>query len=201
MKLTEKQKAVLGYIGLYKDKWGVSPSFEEIRSHFGFGSYNTVTTYLRALEKKGYIRLPARKNLKRALEIVRPFETGRGEIPLLGTVAAGRPIEAVEDKRGVEVPASMLGKGEHFVLRVRGDSMVDDGILDGDLVVVRRQETAENGDTVVALVGNEATVKRYYLRKDHVELRPAHRGMASIRVAGDELMIRGKVVGILRYYS
>jgi repressor LexA len=201
MKLTEKQKAVLEYIGVYKDRWGVSPSFEEIRSHFGFGSYNTVTTYLKVLEKKGYIRLPARKNLKRAVEIARPFETGWGEIPLLGTVAAGRPIEAVEDKRGVEVPASMLGKGEHFVLRVRGDSMVDDGILDGDLVVVRRQETAENGDTVVALVGNEATVKRYYLRKDHVELRPAHRGMASIRVAGDELMIRGKVVGILRYYS
>lgn len=200
MKLTRKQKAVLEYLGSYRDKWGTAPSFDEICSHFGFRSYNTVTTYLRILERKGYIRLPARKNLKRALEILRPSETGRAEIPLLGAVAAGRPIEAVEDKMGIEVPASMLGRGEHFVLRVKGDSMVDDGILDGDLVVVRKQDVAENGDTVVALIGNEATVKRYYVREDHVELKPAHKGMASIMAAGEGLKIQGRVVGIMRYY-
>ncbi len=200
MKLTEKQKAVLEYVGGYTEQWGTAPSFDEICSHFGFRSYNTVTTYLKILERKGYIRLPSRKNLKRAVEILRPFETRRSEVPLLGTVAAGRPIEAVEDRVGIEVPASMLGKGEHFVLRVKGDSMVDDGIMDGDLVVVRRQAAAENGETVVALIGNEATVKRYYVREDHVELRPAHKGMVSIKVADEDLRIQGRVVGIMRYY-
>ncbi|RJR26374.1 MAG: transcriptional repressor LexA [Desulfobacteraceae bacterium] len=200
MKLSNKQKAFLDYISRYSERWGTAPSFDEICSHFGFRSYNTVTTYLKVLERKGFIRLPSRKNLKRAIEILKPLESRRYEIPLLGFVAAGRPMEAVEDRRAVEVPASMTGKGEHFALLVKGDSMEDDGILDGDLVVVRRQPLAENGDTVVALIGNEVTVKRYYLRDDHVELRPAHKGMASIRVAGESLGIQGKVVGVMRRY-
>ncbi len=199
MRLSKKQRDFLEYISGYIEQWGTSPSFEEICSHFGFRSYNTVTTYLRILERKGYIRLPARKNLKRSLEVVRPLETRRREIPLLGTVAAGRPIEAVEDKRGIEVPSSMLGRGDYFVLRVRGESMEDDGILDGDLVVVRSQGVAENGDTVIALIGNDATIKRYYRREDHVELKPAHKAMASIRAAPEDVMIRGKVVGVLRH--
>jgi repressor LexA len=118
---------------------------------------------------------------------------------LLGKVAAGKPIEAVEDRRAVEVPPAMTGGGEHFVLRVEGDSMIDDGILDGDYIVVRKQSVAENGETVVALVHNEATVKRYYRHEDQVELRPAHKGMESILVRDDSLHIEGKVVGVLRY--
>ena len=182
MKLTEKQKAFLGYISRYMEDWGRSPSFEEICSHFGFTSYNTVTTYLKTLERKGYIRLPRKKNQKRAIEVISPVETRRFEFPLLGRVAAGKPIEAVEDMDVIEVPPSMIGQGDHFVLQVKGDSMKEDGILDGDFIVVRKQPTAENGETVVALINDEVTIKKYYKRKNYVELRPAHTGMEPIIV-------------------
>jgi len=137
MRLTKKQKAFLGYISSYVEDWGRSPSFKEICSHFGFTSYNTVTTYLKTLEQKGYIRLPRKKNQKRAIEVISPVETRRLEFPLLGKVAAGRPIEAVEEVDVIEIPPSMLGKGDHFVLQVKGDSMKEDGILDGDFIVVQ----------------------------------------------------------------
>ena len=201
MKLTEKQKAFLEFISRYIKDWGRSPSFEEICSHFGFTSYNTVTTYLKTLERKGYIRLPGKKNQKRAIEVISPVETRRFEFPLLGKVAAGKPIEAVEDVDVIEVPPSMIGKGNFFVLQVKGDSMKEDGILDGDFVVIRKQATAENGETVVALINNEATLKRYFKRKNHVELRPAHSGMAPILVQEGDLHIEGKVVGVIRRYK
>ena len=199
MKLTKKQKEFLGYISRYIEAWGHAPSFDEICAHFGFNSYNTVTTYLKILERKGYVRLP-QKNLKRAIEVISPVETRRFELPLLGMVAAGKPIEAVEDPDAVEVPPSMIGTGDFFALKVKGQSMEDDGILSGDIVVVKRQPTAENGETVVALINNEATVKKYYHKKDHVELRPAHKGMASIRIKEGDLQIQGKVVGVVRHY-
>jgi len=201
MKLTPKQKSFLAYVSRYMEDWGTSPSFDEIRTHFGFTSYNTVTTYLKTLERKGYIRLPQEKTRKRAIEVISPVETRRFEFPLLGKVAAGKPIEAVEDRRAIEVPPSMAGSGDHFVLQVSGDSMQEDGILDGDFVVVRRQAVADNGETVVALIDNEATVKKYYRRGDHVELRPAHAGMPPIRVREGDLRIQGKVVGVMRYYK
>ena len=201
MKLTEKQKAFLGYISRYMEDWGRSPSFEEICSHFGFTSYNTVTTYLKTLERKGYIRLPRKKNQKRAIEVISPVETRRFEFPLLGRVAAGKPIEAVEDMDVIEVPSSMIGQGDHFVLQVKGDSMKEDGILDGDFIVVRKQPTAENGETVVALINNEATVKKYYRRKNYVELRPSHTGMEPIIVRKGDLRIEGRVVGVIRHYK
>jgi repressor LexA len=200
MKLTEKQKEFLGYVSRYVEDWGRSPSFEEICSHFGFNSYNTVTTYLKALERKGYVRLPRKKNQKRAIEVISPVETRRFEFPLLGRVAAGKPIEAVEDVGVIEVPPSMVGSGDYFVLEVKGDSMKDDGILDGDFVVVRKQPTAENGETVVALVNNEATIKKYYKTKRKVELRPAHEGMNSIVVRKGDLRIQGKVAGVIRHF-
>lgn len=199
MKLTEKQKAFLEYVSRYQEDWGQSPSFEEICSHFGFSSYNTVTTYLKALESKGYVRLPRKKNQKRAIQVISPVETRRFEFPLLGRVAAGKPIEAVEDVDVIEVPPSMVSSGDHFVLEVKGDSMKDDGILSGDFVIVRKQPTAENGQTVVALINNEATIKKYYKRKRNVELRPAHEGMESIVVKKGNLRIQGKVVGVIRY--
>jgi repressor LexA len=199
MKLTSKQKDFLTYLSRYISEWERSPSFEEICSHFGFRSYNTVTTYLRALERKGYIRLP-QKNRKRSIEVISPVETKRFEFPLLGKVAAGKPIEAVELPDVIEIPPSMVGAGDHFVLQVKGDSMEEEGILDGDYVVIRKQPTAENGDTVVALIDNEATVKKYYRMKEYVELRPAHTGMAPIRVRQGEIRIEGKVVGVMRFY-
>jgi len=201
MRLTEKQKAFLGYISLYMEDWGRSPSFEEICSHFGFTSYNTVTTYLKTLERKGYIRLPRKKNQKRAIEVISPVETRRLELPLLGRVAAGRPIEAVEEIDAIEIPPSMIGKGDHFVLQVKGDSMKEDGILDGDFVVVRKQPTAENGQTVVALINNEATVKKYYQREGHIELRPAHADMDPLIINEGDLQIEGRVAGVMRHYK
>ncbi|OQY16800.1 MAG: repressor LexA [Desulfobacterium sp. 4572_20] len=201
MKLTEKQKLFLRYISHYIEDWGQSPSFEEICSHFGFTSYNTVTTYLKTLESKGYIRLPNKKNQKRAIEVISPVETRRLEFPLLGRVAAGKPIEAVETADAIEVPPSMTGQGDHFVLQVRGNSMKEDGILDGDFIVVRKQPTAENGQTVVALINNEATVKKYYKQKNYVELRPAHADMESILIKEGDFRIEGRVVGVMRHYK
>jgi repressor LexA len=201
MKLTSKQKDFLAYLSSYIEEWGRAPSFDEICAHFGFKSYNTVTTYLKILARKGYVRLPQEKNRKRAIEVISPIETRRFEFPLLGRVAAGKPIEAVEDINAIDIPPSMAGSGDHFVLLVNGDSMVEDGILDGDYVVVRKQAMAQNGETVVALLNNEATVKKYYKREDHVELRPAHTGMEPIRIKSDSLRIEGKVVGVLRYYK
>ncbi len=200
MKLTEKQKAFLTYIFHYIETWGQSPSFDEICSHFGFKSYNTVTTYLEVLQRKGYLRFPKEKNKKRAIEVISPVETRRFELPLLGKVAGGKPIEVVETVSTIEIPMSMIGKGDHFVLQVSGNSMKEDGILDGDFVVVKKQPGADNGQTVVALINNEATVKKYYMRKDHVELRPAHAGMESIIVREEDLRIEGLVVGVLRHY-
>jgi len=200
MKLTEKQKAFLKYISYHTVEWGHPPSFKEICSHFGFSSYNTVTTYLKTLERKGYIRLPGKKNRKRALEVISPVETRRFEFPLLGRVAAGKPIEAVENIDAIEIPQAMTGQGDYFVLQVKGDSMKEDGILDKDFIVVRKQPTAENGETVVALINNEATVKKYYKRRSYIELRPAHAGMEPIIVREGDIRIEGKVVGVMRYY-
>lgn len=200
MKLTEKQKEFLGFITRYMDEWGQAPSFGEICSHFGFNSNNTVTTYLKILERKGYIRLPDMRNRKRAIEVVSPVEARSFELPLLGKVAAGKPIEAVENFDVIQVPPSMLGRGDHFVLEVKGFSMEEEGIMDGDFIVVRKQAGAEQGETVVAVINNEATVKKYYRNRDHVELRPAHEGMEPIRVMEGDMKIEGKVVGVLRYY-
>jgi repressor LexA len=200
MKLTDKQKDVLGFISGYINEWGKSPSFDEICARFGFSSYNTVTTYLKLLEKKGYIRLPE-KNMKRSIEVISPVETKRLELPLLGKVAGGKPIEAIQHYDVIEVPPSMLGSGDHFVLEVMGFSMQEEGILDGDFVIVRKQSWAEIGETVVALINNEATVKKYYKSRDYIELRPAHEGMESIYVKEGDIRIEGKVVGVLRYYK
>jgi repressor LexA len=201
MKLTEKQKTFLEYLSRHIAEWGQPPSFDEIRSHFGFASYNTVTTYLKTLARKGYIRLPRRKNRKRALEVISSVETKRFEFPLLGRVAAGKPIEALEVADVIEVPPFMISRGDHFVLQVKGDSMREDGILEGDFIVVRKQATAQTGETVVALINGEATVKKYYRKKDAVELRPANSEMAPILVSEGDLRIQGKVVGVLRKYT
>lgn len=199
MKLTEKQKEFLAYVSEYLDEWGQSPTFDEICSHFGFSSYNTVTTYLKILEKKGYLRVPD-KNKKRSIEVISPVEIKRLEFPVLGKVAAGKPIEAIENREIIEIPPSMIGRGDHFILEVSGFSMQEEGIMDGDFIVVKKQSWAETGETVVALINNEATVKKYYKHNDHVELRPAHEGMEPILVNEGDFRIEGKVVGVIRFY-
>lgn len=196
--LTPKQQQVLRFIEDYQRRQGCAPSQQEIARAFGFRSLGTVQNYLVRLEREGCL---ARDwNARRGLRLTPPSRPAGRELRLAGTVAAGRPIEAVEVPDHIEVPSWMAGDGGNFVLRVRGDSMVGDGILDGDLVVVRKQATAENGQTVVALLGNEATVKRLVKRDGRIELHPANPVMTPIEVAAaDSFRIEGVVVGVIRH--
>ena len=153
--------------------------------------------YLVRLEREG--SLARDWNARRGMRVLQP-QASEIELPLAGTVAAGKPIEAIETPDSIEVPRSMVGSGENFVLRVQGDSMIGDGILDGDYVVVRKQSAAENGQTVVALIRGEATVKRFYRKGAAIELHPANPAMTPIRVADDEsFRIVGVVVGVIRH--
>ncbi len=175
--LTPKQKEILDFIQGYSAERGYAPSQQEIASHFQFKSLGTVQNYLVRLERQGALRKSL--NARRGMQVLPPSSTPRepttGEmsgtvpLPLVGRVAAGRPIEAILSHQTVDVPASLLTRqGEHFALEVSGDSMIEDGILSGDTVVIRKQSDARNGQTVVALVNNEATIKRYY-RREQVE--------------------------------
>lgn len=198
-RLTPKQKQVLHFIRDFSRAEGYAPSQQEIASRFGFQSLGTVQNYLVRLEREGFLRRSW--NAKRALEVVESAPPGAGgrEIPLLGRVAAGQPIEAVAVEDTLEVPAWLIGRGESFALRVRGDSMCEDGILDGDYVVVKRQRMAENGQNVVAYVDGEATVKRFQRVGAEIELHPANSSMSPLRIGPNQhLEILGVVTGVLR---
>jgi len=199
--LTHRQKEVYAFLDAYIRRHGVAPTYEEIRRHFGFRSYNAVFKHLKQLEARGY--LTSRwKNRKQAFSLKTPAQASisAAKLPLLGRVAAGEPIEALEDPDTVDVPESFLGTGEHFALRVRGDSMIEDGIHDQDLILVRKQEEAENGQTVVALIDGEATVKRFYQRGSSVELHPANLRMKPLVLEAEKVRIQGVVVGLIRKY-
>jgi repressor LexA len=194
--LTQKQRAVYEFVKGYIETRGIAPSYEEIRRAFRFRSYNSVQKHLKRLEEKGYVTSPW-KNRKRALELVDPGPTAR-ILPLLGRVAAGRPIEAIPSPENVEVPEVLLRGEDNFALRVVGDSMVDEGIRDGDIVIVKRQRDAQNGQTVVALIGDDATIKQFHRRGARVELRPANPRMRPIVVDEEDLQIQGIVIGLIR---
>jgi repressor LexA len=198
MSLTEKQQAVYAFIRQYMENTDRAPSYDEIRRYFGFASFQSVQKHLKQLERKGVLRLPG-KNQKRAMTLV---ELGGKTVmlSLAGVVAAGMPIEAVEAPEIVGVPEDMLGSGDYFALRVSGQSMIEEGIFDGDTIVVKSQARADNGQTVVALVDGDATVKKYYRWSDGIELRPANPDMESIFVHEGEFRIRGVVVGLMRKY-
>jgi len=196
--LTEKQQAVYRYLQQYIEARGFAPSYDEIRQHFGFQSFQSVQKHLRQLEDKGYIRT-GRKNQKRAIRLIEHGGT-TVVLPMAGLVAAGSPIEPVEQHETVDVPEEMMGAGEYFALKVTGNSMIEEGIFDGDTIVVRRQSVAENGQTVVALVDGEATVKKYFRRGKEIELRPANPSMTSIRVRQGDFTIQGVVAGLMRKY-
>jgi repressor LexA len=199
--LTHRQKEVYGFLKAYIERHGVAPTYEEIRRHFGFRSYNAVFKHLKQLEARGY--LTSRwKNKKQAFSLKEPAQTSMStsQLPLLGQVAAGEPIEALEDRDIIEVPESFLGTAEHFALRVRGDSMIGDGIHDGDLILLRKQEDAENGQTVVALIDGEATVKRFYRKGASVELHPANSSMKPLVLEAEKVTVQGVVVGLIRKY-
>jgi len=199
MLLTPAQERVYRFVREYMDNHGRAPSYEEIRKSLGFQSLNGVAKHLRQLEQRGFLQSPW-NNRKRALELL-PLRSGSVSIPFLGVVAAGIPIEAVEVPESIEVPESFLGNGDNFALRVRGDSMVDEGIREGDILIIAKKPHAENGQTVIALVRGEATVKKLYRLEDQeIELRPANSQMVPIRVRAEELEILGTVVGLLRHY-
>jgi repressor LexA len=198
--VTRRQREMLDYLQEFIGAHGYAPTLEEIGRHFGLASLATVHKHLQNLERKGFIRRVP--NHSRALEIAPPPGIDRAvAIPLLGSVAAGDPIEPVETHETVSVPEELLGRGETFALRVRGDSMIGDGILDGDLIIVESRAHAESGATVVALVRGEATVKRlYHERGQRVRLQPANDALTPIIVRAEEVTVRGTVVAVLRRY-
>jgi repressor LexA len=196
--LTHRQQEILTFVQRYAESHGYPPSVREIGQAMGLTSSSTVHSHLEALARKGFLRRDPSK--PRALEIL---HNGHGTqaravaLPVIGRVAAGSPILAeqnIEDY--VALPADLTSGAEAFVLKVRGDSMIDDGILDGDLLVVRRQQTATNGDIVVARVDDEATVKRFYREGDRIRLQPANQAMEPVLVR--DIVIEGKAVAVLR---
>ena len=249
--LTPKEKGILEFLEIYIGRHGLSPSFQEIKDHFGFASFNSVQRYLKQLEKKEYIHVPG-GNRKRAISLLSsssavqdsvtqlhdshnnnifarsafpsadssPREASASfaeplSLPLLGKVAAGLPIEAMEDNEFVDVPASFVrNANKSYALQVQGNSMIDDGIHDRDIILVQEQSHASEGEIVVAMVDTEATVKRFYKHRvvpkagqNHVdwdgpviELRPSNSEMKSMWFHPAQVEIRGVVVGLLRKY-
>lgn len=202
MPLTKRQKEILDHVGDYIQRNGYAPSFEEIADAFGYASLATVHEHLSNLERKGYIRKSY--NESRSVELVRGTAfPGAVSLPLLGEVAAGLPIEAVEQQESILVPPDLLRRqGENYVLRVVGDSMIEEQIRDGDYIIVNSRSTAENGEMVVALIDGEgATVKKLYRERDgQVRLQPANESMAPQFYAADRVAIQGIVVGVIRRY-
>lgn len=201
MALTKKQKRILDYLKDFIDEHGYSPSFEEICRAFGYTSLATVHEHLTNLEAKGYIRKSYRGS--RSIEVALEVEPSVA-LPLLGTVAAGQPILAVQDAETLTVPSDMVPKRfRHYALRVSGDSMIDEQIRDGDHIVVRARDTANDGETVIALVRDEAaTVKKLYREPgNRVRLQPANETMAPIVEDAADVRIQGVVVGLVRSYQ
>lgn len=197
--LTARQQAILDWLRDEIDRCGLPPTIREIGEEFGIRSTKGVEDHLAALERKGAIRRERGKS--RAIEIAsRPDLRGARMLPLLGRIAAGAPILAVENHAGRFIlDESLVGGGETFLLRVQGDSMKDESILDGDLVVVRVQEAAQTGDIVAARIGEEATVKRLERKAGGIRLLPANDAYSPIDVdPTDDFHILGKVVGIYR---
>ncbi|TEB15682.1 LexA repressor [Pelotomaculum sp. FP] len=195
--MTPKQAEILKVIKDNLRHKGYPPSVREIGQAVGLSSSSTVHGYLRKLEKKGYLRRDPTK--PRAIEVLDPEgETVKCiNVPLVGRVAAGLPLLAVENREELfTLPTHFTGTGEFFMLRVQGQSMIEAGILNEDMVVVRRQQDANNGDIVVALLEEEATVKRFFKEKERVRLQPENRAMEPIYAK--ELQILGKVIGLVR---
>ena len=201
MYLTRRQKEILEYLNEFIDREGYAPTIEEIAEHFSLRSLATVHKHLTNLQEKGLIRRAW--NRSRALELV-PTEVKvhAVELPLLGRVAAGSPIEAIEASETIFVPEDMIGRKETYVLQVKGDSMIEEQIRDGDYVIVENRTTADDGEMVIALLdGENVTLKKLY-REGHgqVRLQPANARLKPLVVDQDRLRIQGVVIGVLRKY-
>ncbi len=201
--LTERQRDILGFIRDFKRKNGVAPTHREIREAFGYSSYGTVYKHLKLLEKKGLIRRDW--NQKRGVELLddptsRPESDLVRELPLFGNIAAGLPLEVVPTTDTIAVPIQLTARGDNYVLKVRGDSMIEDGILEGDFVIIAPRNHADNGDMVVAMVSGEVTLKRFYREKNRIRLQPANSTMEPIFADASEVVIQGMVVGLMRRF-
>lgn len=212
--LTRKQSELLAYLSDHMQQHDVPPSFDEMRDALGLASKSGVHRLVSGLEERGYIRRLA--NRARAIEILKPVMAAAGDVvtravetasnlvslPLLGRIAAGTPIEALSDPTNhLEIPASMIGSGEHFALEIIGDSMVGAGILDGDTVVIQRAETARHGEIVVALINQqEATLKTLLKEPGRVGLEAANPRYETRYFSTGEVEVQGKLAGLIRNY-
>jgi repressor LexA len=199
--LTERQRDILQFIRDHRRKTGVAPTHREICEAFGYSSYGTVYKHLSLLEKKGLIRRDA--NQKRGVELIEPetaADDSMRQLPFFGYIAAGRPLEVVPSDDTIAVPDHLTSRGENYVLKVRGDSMIEDGIHDGDFVIISPRTVAETGEMVVANVAGEVTLKRFYREKNRVRLQPANSEMAPIYALPEDVAIHGVVVGLMRRF-
>lgn len=201
MHLTRRQKQILDFVSRHIERRGYAPTLEEIGEHFGLSSLATVHKHLTNLQSKGLIKRENHRS--RALELVPATIAMRAvEVPLLGRVAAGIPIEAVTTAETISIPEDMLGRGETYVLQVRGDSMIDEHIRDGDYVIVDGRRAARDGEMVIALLdGERATLKKLFREKDgKLRLQPANARLAPLVIEPDRVQVQGIVIGVLRKY-
>ena len=199
--LTKRQREIHDYLNEFIGQHGYAPSLEEIGWRFGLSSLATVHKHLTNLQEKGFIKRSW--NRSRSVEMLSTRSGGRAiELPLLGYVAAGLPIEAIASNETIAVPEDLVGARDTYVLRVRGDSMIDEQIRDGDFVIVEDRKTAHNGEMVIALVrGSDVTLKKLYRESGgRIRLQPANAAMQPIFVDADQVQIQGVVVGVMRKY-
>jgi repressor LexA len=202
--LTERQRDILAFIKEYQKSRGIAPTHREICEQFGFSSYGTVYKHLSLLQKKGLIRRDW--NQKRGVELVEndaspvPEQTTLA-LPFLGYIAAGQPLDVVQSNETIHVPLELTSRGENYVLKVRGESMIEDGIHDGDFVIIEQRPTAENGEMVVASVAGDVTLKRFYKEGRRIRLQPANSSMAPIYARAEDVRVQGIVVGLMRRFG
>jgi repressor LexA len=198
--LTKRQREILDYLNEFIQDHGYAPSLEEIGRRFGLSSLATVHKHLTNLQEKGFIKRSW--NRSRSVELVPTRTGGRAlELPLLGYVAAGAPIEAIAGSETIAVPEDLAGRRDTYVLRVKGDSMIDEQIRDGDFVIVEDRKTAENGEMVIALIGgSDVTLKKFYRESNRVRLQPANPAMQPLILDAGQVQVQGVVVGVMRKY-
>jgi repressor LexA len=200
IELTTRQKQIYDFLVRNIREKGYAPSIPEIGARFRIASTNGVSDHLKALERKGYIRRVG----KRAIEVLTPlgkslFAATR-QVPILGRVAAGKPLITEESVEGLMAVPVEMARGETFIVKVKGDSMIDAGILDGDYVIVRAQEAAENGEIVCAMINGETTLKRFQKKGDVVTLKAENKNYAPLTIARGEFAVVGKMVGLIRKF-
>ena len=200
--LTKKQKVVLDFVRGFIDEKGFAPSYGEIADGLGLSAASTVHVHVRNLVEKGY--LTKKWNANRSLDVTKNAQrpSVAVEIPLAGRIAAGEPIEPIEDIETIGVPPDMIGRNETYILQVKGDSMIEDHVLDGDYVIVEKRNVARDGEMVVALIrGNDVTLKRFRRDREKIRLEPANPAYNAMVFDEGDVQVQGVVIGILRKYA